>query len=104
MLTKQEALLWWGAQAESRRIRGPRRTALPHGLAFMVMGLIPRLSLANQSDSGPFLVAHTLFGQDGCQQEGFWDVVGPVASPFNLYRILVGGVLLGPCPYQDLLS
>ena len=66
MLTKQETLLWWGAQAESRRIRRIRRAALPHGLGFTVMGLISRLSLANQSDSGSFLVAHT-FSQDGCQ-------------------------------------
>ena len=63
MLTKQETLLWWGARAESRRIR---RAALPHGLGFTVMGSISRLSLANQSDSGSFLVAHT-FSQDGCQ-------------------------------------
>ena len=31
MLTKQEMLLGRGAQAESRRVREPRRTALPCG-------------------------------------------------------------------------
>ena len=32
---------------------------------FMVMWLASRLSLANHSDSGTFLVAHTLLSQDG---------------------------------------
>ena len=31
VLTKQETLLGRGAQVESRRVREPRRTALPHG-------------------------------------------------------------------------
>ena len=47
---------------------------------FMVMGL----SLANHSDSEFFLVVHTLFSQDGCQGEGFWEEVGNVVSPFDL--------------------
>ena len=51
---------------------------------FMVMGLVSGLSLANHSDSEPFLVVHTLFSQDGCQREGFWEVVGHVVSPFDL--------------------
>ena len=38
-----------------------------------------------------------LFSQDGCQQEGFWEVVGHVVSPFDLSRTLqVGGGLLVP--------
>ena len=41
---------------------------------FMVMGLVSRLSLANHSDSESFLVVHTLFSQDRCQREGFWEV------------------------------
>ena len=37
-------------------------------------------------------------GQDGCQREGFWEVVGHVVSPFDLSRtLLVGGGLLVPC-------
>ena len=61
------------------------------------MGLVSGLSLANHSDSESFLVAHALFSQDGCQREGFWEVVGHV-SPFDLSRILsVGGGLLVPC-------
>ena len=60
----------------------------------MVMGLVSGLSLANHSDLKSFLV-HTLFSQDGCQREGFWEVVGQVVSPFDLSRTLpVGGGLL----------
>ena len=51
---------------------------------FMVMGLVSGLSLANYSDSGSFLVVHALFSQDGCQREGFLEVVGHVVSPFDL--------------------
>ena len=53
-------------------------------LGFMVMGLVSRLSLNNHSDSESFLVVHTLFSQDGCGTEGFWEVVGYVVSPFDL--------------------
>ena len=67
-------------------------------LGFMVMGLVSRLSLVNHSDSESFLVVHALFSQDGCQREGFWEVVGYVVSPFDLSRtLLVGGSLLLPC-------
>ena len=59
------------------------------------MGLVSRLSLANHSDSASFLVAHTSISQDGCQREGFWEVVRHVVSPFDLSRtLLVGGGLL----------
>ena len=80
---------------KSSRVREPRRTALPHmlaGLGFMVMGLVFRLSLANHSDSESFLVVHALFSQDGCQREGFWEVVGHVVSPLTfpeLFRLVV---------------
>ena len=50
---------------------------------FMVMGLVSRLSLANHSDSGSFLVVYVLLSQDGRQQGGFWEV-RHVASPFGL--------------------
>ena len=64
----------------------------------MVMGLVSGLSLANHSDSESFLVVHALFSQDGCQREGFWEVVGHVVSPFDLSQTLpVGGGLLVPC-------
>ena len=38
MLTKQETLLGKGTQAESSRVREPRRTALPRGLQSRVYG------------------------------------------------------------------
>ena len=72
-------------------------------MGFIVMGLVSGLSLANLSDSGSFLVVHALFSQDRCQQEGFWEVVGHMVSPFDLSQILLvgGGLwilcsLLGP--------
>ena len=43
-------------------------------LAFTVMGLVSRLSLANHSDSGSFLVAQGFLSQDGFQREGVWEV------------------------------
>ena len=65
---------------------------------FMVMGLVFGLSLANHSDSEFFLVVHALFSQDGCQREGFWEVVGHVVSPFDLCgTLLIDGGLLVLC-------
>ena len=62
---------------------------------FMVMELVSGLSLASHSDC---LVVHALFSQDGCQKEGFWEVVRHVVSPFDLSRtLLVGGGLLVLC-------
>ena len=62
------------------------------------MGLVSGLSLAHHSDSESSLVVHALFSQDGCQREGFWEVVRPVVSPFDLSQTLpVGGDLLVPC-------
>ena len=97
MQERQEILLGKGTRVESRRVREPRsRLAAVSG--FTVMGLVSGLSLANHSDSESFPVVHSLFSQDGCQREGFWEVVGPVVSPFDLSRTLpVGGGLLVPC-------
>ena len=57
----------------------------PAVLDFMVMGLVSGLSLADHSKSESFLVVHALFSQDGCQREGFWEVVRHVVSPFDLF-------------------
>ena len=98
--TKQETLLERGGQAEIRRVRnsGELLCTWLTVSGSMVMGLVSWLSLANHSDSESFLVAHVLCSQDGCQREGFWEVVGHVASPFDLSQIfLVGGGLLVPC-------
>ena len=60
-------------------------------LRFYGDGLASVLSLVKHSDSESFLVVQALFSQDGCQREGFWEVVGHVVS------LLVGGGLLAPC-------
>ena len=39
-LTRQEIVLGKGTRVESSRVREPRRTALPRGSGFMVMGLV----------------------------------------------------------------
>ena len=65
---------------------------------FMVMGLASGLSSTNHSDSESCLVLHALFSQDGCQWEGFWEVVGHVVFHFDLSQTLpVGGGLFVPC-------
>ena len=62
--------------------------------SFPVMGLVSRFSLADHSTQESFLVMHALFSQDGCQREGFWEVVRHVVSPFDLSgTLLVGGGL-----------
>ena len=67
---------------------------------FMVMGLVSRLSVANHSDLGSFLVACTSLSQDGFQWEGFWESIwtGVASLPFDHSQILpVGYSLLVPC-------
>ena len=67
-------------------------------LGFYGDGISFRVVLSQSSDSKSFLVVHVLFSRDGCQREGFWEVVGQVVSPFDLSRtLLVGGGLLVPC-------
>ena len=84
VLTKQEILLGNGTRVENRRVRLPSSVTWLAVSGFIVMRLVSGLSLANHSDSESFLVVHTLFSQDGCQREGFWEVVGLVVSPFDL--------------------
>ena len=99
VLTKQEILLGQSTRVESSRVREPRRTVLLRGSqsGFMVMGLVSRWSLANHSNSGSFLVVHTLLSQDGFWREGFWEVDRHAVSPFNHSQTLpVGGGLLVP--------
>ena len=65
---KARGFIGKGTRVESRRVREPRRGALPHGSVsgFMVMGLVSGWSLANHSNSESFLVAHASLSQDGC--------------------------------------
>ena len=64
VMIKQETLLGRGAAAESRRVREPRRTALPVACSFMGMGLVSSLSPASHPDLGFFLVACALLSQE----------------------------------------
>ena len=90
-LTKQETLS--GRRAGRRAVGyGNPRGLLCHmasSLGFYGVGFISWLSLANCSDSESFLVVHTLLSSDRCQQEGFWEVIGHVASPFDLSQTLL---------------
>ena len=70
VLTKQETLLGRGARGRWQEGKGTQEDCSATWftvLGFMVMGLVSGLSLVNHSDSGSFLVAHTLLCQDGCQ-------------------------------------
>ena len=60
-------------------------------LGFMVMGLVSRLSSAIHSGKDPesFMEVHALFSQDGCQREGFWEVVRHVVTFPELFRFVV---------------
>ena len=87
MLTKSEILLGSGPPGREQEDEGTQEDCSATWLAvlgFMVMGLVFGLCLASLSDSGSFLTVHALLSQSGCQQEGFWEVVGQVASPFDL--------------------
>ena len=84
MLTKQKIFIRKGHPGGEQEGEGTQQNCSVMWLAvlgFMVMGLV---SLANHSDSESFPVVHALFSQDGCQREGFWEVVGQVVSPFDL--------------------
>ena len=100
MLTKQEILLGKGTRVESSRVREPGEQLcyIACSLRFYGHGISFWVAFSQTSDSESFLVVHALFSQDGCQRERFWEVVGQVVSPFDLYRtLLVGGGLLVPC-------
>ena len=95
MLTKQEILLGKGTQVESRRVRDPRRTALPRGsqsLGFMVTGLVSGWSLSNHSNSESFLVAqHHSAKTDASERDsGKWtDKQCPLLTFPELFWLLV---------------
>ena len=71
--------------------RGSQSWFYGDGISFQVVS-------ASHSDSGSFLAVHVLLSRDGCQQEGFWEVAGHMASPFDLSCMCpVGGGLLVLC-------
>ena len=107
VLTKQR-LYWERAPGGARESEGTQEDCSATWLAvsgFLVMGLVSGLSLANHPDSECFLVAHALFSRDGCQREGFWEVVGMwcllLTFP-ELFRLVEAYYFR--VPFQDLLS
>ena len=86
MLTRQEIFWGIGRPGGEQQGKGTQEncpTTWLVVLGFMVMGLVSGSSLASYSDSEFFLVVHILLSQDGCQREGFWEVVGHMVSPFE---------------------
>ena len=75
-----------GSQAESSSISESRNYFAKWFAvsSFIIMGLVSRLSLANHSDSGSFLMVHTSLSQNGFQQEGFWKVTRTYGLTFHL--------------------
>ena len=68
MLTEQETLVGRGALGGEQQGQGTQEDCSAPQLTvsgFMLMGLASRLSLANHSDSGNFLVARAVLSQDG---------------------------------------
>ena len=75
LLTKRETLLGNVTWAErARRVKEPRRTALPRGSQSPALGLVSMFSQTSRSDSGSFLVASASLSQEGFQWRGFWEV------------------------------
>ena len=98
MLKKQEVLLGRDTRVESRRIREPRKTALPHDLQSWFYGNGIRFWVASHSDSRVLPVGARLVQPRWMQREGFWEVVGRVVSPFDLSCTLpVAGDFLVQC-------
>ena len=63
---------------------------------FMLMGWAPRLSLANHSVSGSFLVAHA--SRSLGFQGGSWEVAGTLVLPLDFsWALPAGDGLLAPC-------
>ena len=91
-----------GIKQEGKATQGNYFATWLRSSGFIVMGLISRLSLANYSDSGSFLVVHASLSQDGSHQEEFSEVVGHRVSPLDLpWPLSMGGGLV---PYCNLLS
>ena len=100
VLTRQEILLGKSSPGREEQDKGTQENCSTTWLTvsgFMEMGLVSGLSSASHSDSESFLVVHALLSQDGCQREGFWEVVGHVVSPFDFSQTLLAGGLLVPC-------
>ena len=105
MLTKQEILLGQGTWVESRRVREPRITDLPHGSGFMVMRLVsgwfwPIILIQSLS----WWRMHCSAKVDVSKRDsGKWTDKRCLLSTFpELFRLVVAYFFR--VPYQDLLS
>ena len=92
MLRKQETSLGRGAWVESSGGKGTQEDCSVVWLTvsgFTVMWLVSRLSLANHSDSGSFMVACASFSQDRSKSEGLWEVgrTCGLESPFDFPQV-----------------
>ena len=105
MLTKQGTLLGRGTRAERSRVGNPGEllSHVAHSFRFYGDGISFRVVSGQLFWPGSFLVVQALLSQGECQQEGFWEVVWHVVSPFDLSwtlpvgcGLLVPGSLLGP--------
>ena len=77
---------------------GKQLWLLACSLGFYSDGISFPLLVFSQSFWLRVLPGGALFSQDGCQREGFWEMVGHVVSPFDLsWTLPVGGGLLVPC-------
>ena len=76
-------------------------------LGFYGDGVSFQVVFSQSSDSESFLVVCTLFNQYGCLREGFWEVVGHVVSPFDLFRVLLvatGSLVLCSLPGSPVIK
>ena len=100
MLTKQERSLAQGTRVESRRVREPTEQLclMACSLGFYGDGISFQVVLSQSFWLGVLPGGAALPSQDGCQREGFWEVVGHPVSPFDLsWTLPVGGGLLVLC-------
>ena len=97
---QSKRLYWEGCTGGEQQGKGNRENCSATWLTvsgFMVMGLVSRLSLANHSDSGSFLVALAWLNQDGFQHEGFWEIgrmyglLLPPSGRSKFSRLVFGG-------------
>ena len=86
MLSKQETLLGRGTRAESSRLGSPGELLcrVAHSFRFYGDGISFQVVSGQLFWPRSFLMIQALLNQDECQEEGFWEVVGHVVSPFDL--------------------
>ena len=97
VLTKQEISLGKGSQVESRRVREPRRTALPCGLQSYGDGISFRVVFSQSFWLRVLPGGARLVQPRWMPERRILESVGQVVSPSDLFwTLLVGGGLLVP--------